>query len=686
LSKERSVIHLGPEICRRLDDALAREWLVTNGLGGYASATVAGTPTRRYHGLLVTALRPPVARAVMLAQCDELLTYDGRPYRIATTEYEDGTLDPAGYIHIAAFRLERGLPAVRYEIGDAQLDKQLWMAQGRNTTYVRYTLSARARGPAELVLRPLVNGRPFHLLTRGAARRVTVEAEAPGCVVRFDEPIPPLRLWLTGGRFEAGGDWYWRVLYRRERERGLDYLEDLFSPGVLTVTLPPGGSATLIVSTEPPERITVDAAAAWQAERRRRGELVLRAGLPADDEVGRSLVLAADAFIVVAPPAPAAGGNVGPAPARRAVIAGYHWFAPGGRDALIALPGLTLATGRPDDARAILLDLIANRRDGLVPARYAEDDGLPDHASADTTLWLFVALRAYLQATGDRALLAEVWPALVEMIAAHQHGTRFGIRADPADGLLRAGETGYQLTWMDAKAGDWVVTPRRGKPVEVNALWYSALRQMAEWAAAQAPAQAEPYARLADRVLGSFNQRFWYAPGGYLYDVIDTDGGDDAAFRPNQIMAIGLPFPVLERTRWRPVLDAVTDHLLTPYGLRTLSPGDPHYVGWYAGDAIHRDGAYHQGTVWPWLLGPYLDACWRVYGNRRTLAERLQAFANHLGRAGLGTISEIFDGDPPHSPQGGIADAASVGEVLRLWRAVRAPADDEAPPDGAGRD
>lgn len=668
------MIHLGPEVCRRLDDALAREWLVTNGLGGYASATVAGMPTRRYHGLLVAALRPPVARAVMLAQCDELLTYDGRPYRIATTEYEDGTLDPAGYIHLADFRLERGLPASRYEIGDTALEKRIWMSQGRSTTYVQYTLSPQARGPAELLVRPLVNGRPFHRLTRGAERRVAVEAEGSGCIVRFDEPMPPLRLWLPGGRFEPGGDWYWRVLYRRERERGLDCLEDLFSPGVLTVTLPPGGSATLIVSSEPPERIEVDAAAAWRREWRRRGAVVRRTGLPADDEVGQTLALAADAFIVTAPPA------------RRVVIAGYHWFAPGGRDALIALPGLTLATNRLADARAILHGLIADRRDGLVPARYGEDDGLPDHASADTTLWLFVALRAYLRATGDRALLAEVWPALVEMIAAHEQGTRFGIRADPADGLLRAGETGYQLTWMDAKAGDWVVTPRRGKPVEVNALWYSALRQMAEWATAQAPAQAEQYAWLADRVLGSFNQRFWYAPGGYLYDVIDTDAGDDASFRPNQIMAIGLPFPVLERARWRPVLDAVTDHLLTPYGLRTLSPGDPRYVGWYAGDALHRDGAYHQGTVWPWLLGPYLDACWRVYRNRQTLVERLQAFAKHLSRAGLGTISEIFDGDAPHSPQGSIADAASVGEVLRLWRAAQAPIDDGEPPvDGAGR-
>jgi predicted glycogen debranching enzyme len=485
--------------------------------------------------------------------------------------------------------------------------------------------------------------------------------------VHLPAPAPLLRLRLTGGWFESQPDWYWRVYYRRERERGFEAAEDLFSPGTLAATLPPGGEVTLVISAEPPERIETNPDVAWRLEWRRRGELEQRADLPADDDLGRTLALAADAFIVTR----ADGGADAPA-TRRSIIAGYPWFGEGGRDTLISLPGLTLATGRAPDARAILTSWLGYRRDGLLPAWFSEETGRPDYASVDTTLWLFVALRAYLRHTGDESLLTEVWAALVEIVAAHVEGTRFGIRVDPNDGLLQAGTAVYPLTWMTTgRAGDGTAPPRRGKPVEVNALWYNTVRQMAEWAEPRDRERAQEYEHLAERVESNFNRRFWNAPGGYLRDVVDSDAGDDNALRPNQIMAIGLPFPILARDRWRPVLDTVTDHLLTPFGLRTLSPGDRHYAGWYAGNAAHRDAAYHHGTVWPWLLGPYFDAYERVYGNRRAVRERLTAFKKHLSTAGLGTISEIFDGDAPHSPQGSSAQAVNVGEVLRVWHAVR---------------
>ena len=654
------MIRLGPEQCRRIEEALTREWLAPNGLGGYASATAPGTPTRAFHGLLVARLPQPVGLAVMLAQCDEMLTYEGRPYQISTTEYQDGTLAPTGYVHLAEFRLERHLPVTVYEIDDTTLEKRVWMAYGQNTTYIQYRLSATARETAELRLRPLVNGRVVGALRQGDAGRALPVTEAEiGCDLRLDDLATDLRLRLPGGWFESRPDWYWRVLYRRTREAGYDYVEDLFSPGTLAVRLRPGQTATLIVSNEALEKVEQDGDVAWQLEWRRRGQLLERATLAPDDGFGRALTLAADAFL----PHDRA--------ADRPVVTSYHWREGACRDMLIGLPGLTLATGRMAEGRAILAWLVERCRDGLLPAHAGPGADDLDYASADTTLWFFVALRAYLERGGDARLLDEIWERLKGIIAAHVEGTRFGIHVDQTDGLLWAGEMGQQLTWMDAKAGDWVVTPRRGKPVEINALWHNALRQMAVWAREREPGRAEAYDRAAEWVESSFNRRYWYAPGGYLYDVIDTDGGDDVSLRPNQILAISLPFPVLARDRWRPVLDTVTDHLLTPVGLRTLTPGDPRYIGWYAGDAIHRDSAYHQGTVVPWLIGPYLDAYLLVYRDRSTARERLLGFEKTMNVAGLGSISEIFDGDAPHSPQGCVAQATAVAEALRLWRVVQ---------------
>jgi predicted glycogen debranching enzyme len=541
------------------------------------------------------------------------------------------------------------------------------MAHGRNTTYVRYQLAATASGPITLQLKPLVSDRLCkETRRRQVGEAPAVQAEPDGCVVRVGGP-QPLRLWLPGGGFEPQPDIYWRVLYRREREGGRDYVEDLFSPGTLSATLPPGGTATLILSAEPPERIEPETEVAWRLEWRRRGELEQRAGLPPDDQLGRTLALAADAFIVGRPSL--AGG--------RAVLAGYPGLSEQRRDALIGLPGLLLTTGRAAEARTLLTAWLAEVEDGLLPARLNEATGAPEGIAADATLWLFPALRAYLAAADDRALLTDAWSTLTAIIAAHQRGAGHGIDIDPADGLLRLVGSDAALTWMDARVGE-PVTPRRGKPVEVNALWYNALRQMEAWARERDPAAADNYARAAEWVEASFNQRFWYAPGGYLSDVVDGADDEELALRPNQILAVGLPFPALARERWRPVVDAVTDHLLTPFGLRTLSPVDPRYTGWYAGDWRHQETARHQGTVVPWMIGPYCDAYDRVYRDRAALRERLKRFERALRLAGLGTISELFDGDAPHSPQGAIASAAGVGEALRAWRLARQAAGEPA--------
>jgi predicted glycogen debranching enzyme len=629
-------------------------------------------------------------RQVLLTQCDEMVTYDGRAYQISTTEYEDGTLAPAGYVHLAQFRIERGLPVTLYELNDTSVEKWVWMGYRRNTTYVRYRLAATARGPAELRLRPLLSDRPLHRLApRGQDRVPVVEPLAEGCRATLDQASAPLVLRLAGGWFEPQPDWYWRVLYRRERERGHEYVEDLFAPGTLAARLAPGGEITLIISAEPTGADEVEPGAVWQLEWRRRGTLVQQARLPEQDQVGRTLVLAADALLA-AWPEPAPGEATRPA---GAVIAGYHWLSRGGRDALIALPGLMLATGRASEARALLGGMARLRQGGLLPVRFDEETGAPSFLSADTSLWLFVALRAYLNQTGDHSLLTDLWPVLVEIVETYERGTHYGIGVDPGDGLVRAGAPGLALTWMDARSDDQPLTPRHGKPVELNALWYNALRQMAEWSATREPERAPACAMAAQHVGANFDRHFWYAPGAYLYDVLNSETGHDLTWRPNQLLAISLPFPVLARDRRRPVLDAATDRLLTPFGMRTLSPGELNYVGWYAGDAFHRERAAHQGSVWPWLLDHYRAAYYRVYGNYGALGDRLRAFEKHLKVAGLGFISEVFDGDAPHSPQGCIAGATSVAAVFQAWRAIHEglPVDEPppvprppAPDSGAG--
>jgi predicted glycogen debranching enzyme len=726
--REESMLRLDREICRNLDAVLQREWLVTNGLGSYASGTVAGANTRRYHGLLVAALRPPVARTVLVAKVDEEVEYDQRTFYLGTNEYQDGTIHPGGFVHLESFSLEDGLPVFVYRIGgpdELMLEKRIWMERGQQTTYVRYRLfrqppeqqsgtaalsanGARAEEtPAiTLTLLPFVAYRDYHAEQYGSEERHfgisalrangSQQDEGPdlaGCTVKAFEGARPYHLIATGHRatgpdFTPMGVWYWRFLHRQERERGLPDTEDYYLPGLFRARLALGGqgeqpqdSLTLIFTAEPRWATATRPGAPAKSLQRTVARQHEIAGSDAqhlsDRDRGflQQLRLAADQFLVARP---LAGSKNAGSKSHTTVIAGYHWFTDWSRDSMISLPGLALATGRFEEARS-LLETFAHYLDrGMLPNRFPDSgENLTDadYNTVDATLWYFHALDQYARLSGDTDLLGKLFPALEEIIAWHQRGTRFGIHVDAQDGLLAAGEAGVQLTWMDAKMDNWVVTPRIGKPVEINALWYNALRLMEAWAAGQGK-DSLLYGAAAARCRENFNQRFWHEPGGYLADVIDGPNGDDTSLRPNQVFALSLPHPVLDAARWRPVLDALTEHLLTSFGLRTLNQAHPAYKGHCTGDRHARDGAYHQGTVWPWLIGHYLDARLRVYGadddsacaheEERCLGA-LAAFYDHLGQAGMGSISEIFDGDAPHTPRGCIAQAWSIAEVLRLW-------------------
>ena len=461
------------------------------------------------------------------------------------------------------------------------------------------------------------------------------------------------------------GVWYWNFLHRRERERGLDYTEDLYAPGVLRCRLHPGESQFLIASAEPAEQVDLNGGRVLERERARRRALLERSGLAAEREEIRQLVLAADQFIVHRPPSTLAlPRTFSPV----TVIAGYPWFGDWGRDTMISLPGLLLSTRRYEEAAGLLRTYARYVDQGMLPNRFPDVGETPEYNTVDATLHFFIALWSYLQATQDLDLAGELYPLLAEIVRWHIHGTRYGIQVDPSDGLLRAGVPGVQLTWMDAKVEDWVVTPRYGKPVEVNALWYNALRIVDEVGRRLRRRAGRKQCReTAAQVARTFPQRFWYAPGGYLYDVVDGPSGDDPSLRPNQILALSLPFPPIGGEQARAVLRAVGEELLTPYGLRSLSPKDSAYHGRYEGDLWQRDGAYHQGTVWSWLIGPYCTAMRRVYGPQVEVRRLLEALLTHLHEAGIGSISEIFDGDPPYTPRGCIAQAWSVAEVLRAW-------------------
>jgi predicted glycogen debranching enzyme len=671
------VREVGEDRVRHAPPAVQSEWLLTNGIGGYSSGTVSGELTRRYHGLLVAALAAPLGRVVMLTTLGERVrTPDGH------VEWLTGA-DLAGHgdahgAALTAFRLELGLPHWTFRLASGVLHKRFVMVYGQNSILLRYTYEGEGR--IRLALRPFLAPRSHEQpISTDVAQPHETALHARGIELRFEAPLPCLQVRFNAPRaaFTAEQSHGPLVTYRTERDRGYAFEGGLWSPGYMRCDLSDGQSACLLASTE-----GWDIASALspddieQAERDRRRQLLADASCPPCDSVEGELVLAADQFIVTPSwrtrdIARSRAGGVEP----RSVVAGYHWFTDWGRDTMISLEGLTLATGRFPEARAILLSFAQHMKDGLIPNLFPEGDHSGLYHTADATLWMFHAVHRYTAATGDRTVVDRLLPQLQDSIERHLEGTRFNIRVDPADGLLSQGEPGYQLTWMDAKVDDWVVTPRRGKAVEINALWYNALRLTAEWTALQGDrAAAERLSAFADRAYESFNRRFWYAPGHHLFDVVDGERGDDPSLRPNQVFAISLEHPVLAPERWAPVMEVVRDRLLTPVGLRSLGPDEPDFKAQYYGDLRSRDAAYHQGTVWGWLIGPYVDAWLKLHPGATDEAARcLDGLAAHLGQAGLGTISEIFDAMPPFTPRGCIAQAWSVAEALRLWRALKHP-------------
>jgi predicted glycogen debranching enzyme len=637
-----------------------REWLVTNGLGGFASATISGEITRRYHGFLIAALPAPQGRVVMLNDLDVAV---GR---------SDGSLaslrDSGRFVD---FTLTMGLPSWRYEIDGMTIEKSVLMPARHNITYIGFRLIGGARA-IRLFLRPAVNFRRIEAaVSEPLASGYALTANGRHYEIAAGSGLPVLRLMISGcdaTSFTADGGSRHECDFVTEEQRGYDARGSLWSPGYFTVELQPDSIATLIAATEPwhtVEALHPDAARRFETERRRR--LVAMAPPAAREGLAAELVLAADSFIITPVGrvadivrAHAEGDEM------RTVIAGYHWFTDWGRDAMISLEGLTLATGRVAEGKWILRAFAHYVRDGLIPNMFPEGDCEGLYHTADATLWFFHALARYVEYTGDRATLTLILPKLQEIVRLHLEGTRFGIKADPRDGLLSQGAEGYQLTWMDAKVGDWVVTPRRGKAVEINALWYNALSLLTQWLRDARHPEADEIAGHAELTRQSFNRRFWNESRGCLYDVVDGENGDDASFRPNQIFAVSLPHPVLDRQYWRPVVDAVEQKLLTPFGLRSLAPDEPDFKSRYFGDLRARDAAYHQGTVWAWLIGPFIDAWLKVHPDKRETARGLLAgFETVVAEAGIGSISEIFDAEPPFTPRGCMAQAWSVAEVLR---------------------
>jgi predicted glycogen debranching enzyme len=621
-------------VCQDLGQSLNREWLETNGIGGFASSTITGANTRRYHGLLVAATEPPAVRCLLLSKLEETLVVGGQRFELSTNVYP-GAVHPEGYRYLAEFRVDP-FPVFTFHAGGVTLEKRVFMVQGENTVVVEYETTD---GPeCQLELRPLIAFRGYHDLTHeNSALNGNLNQSAGSFSMQPYPGLPELHVAHNARALKRRGHWYFHFEYPVERERELDFQEDLFCPCVLEFDLAPNTPAVVIASTV--MHNATESASLKVNEIGRRARIS-----PSGDPFVATLTAAAGQFIV-------RRGDL------HTIIAGYPWFSDWARDTMIALPGLTLVTGRFDVARDILLAFAGCLDRGMLPNTFPDTGAPPEYNTVDATLWFFEAVRQYLEHSNDLEFVStQLYDKLKSIIECHVNGTRFGIHLD-TDGLLSAGDSTTQLTWMDARIGDRPVTPRNGKPVEIQALWYNALRFIATLAS---DAQYEDLATKAEK---SINDSFWNEYAGYLYDVVDGDRRD-SSLRPNQVIALSLGYCAIPEARARRILAAVEHSLLTPYGLRTLAPFDPAYRGRYEGSIADRDSAYHQGTVWPWLLGPFITADARFNGQReRGLLDPLRDFA--LSR-GTGHIPEIFDGDPPHEPRGCFSQAWSVAEILRM--------------------
>lgn len=651
------MISFDRSICNDFNVAIEKEWLETNGIGGYASSTIIGANTRGYHGLLVAATRPPLGRMLLLSKVEETLTIEDRRYEISCNQYP-GTVYPEGYRYLDNFRLNP-FPVFTYIVADAAVEKSVFMIYGENTTFITYRI-IRSPVAVTLELRPLTACRDFHgRMYENRNLDMDIRREngsifiAPRGVRLFMSARVRQAAGVSAAEFQASGYWYRNFEYRMEAYRGQESHEDLYSPGYFVCTLSEGEEVTLVASTNDPSGLELESS--------RSRELRRRDSISSTDPHLSILMAAADQFLVKR-----GAGDL------FSIIAGYHWFGDWGRDTMIALPGLTLVPGRYDVARGILKNFAQYCDRGMIPNRFPEAEEQPEYNTVDASLWFIHAVKKYLDYTSDLSFVKpELFDVLAQIMQHYIHGTRYNIHMD-ADGLIYAGEAGTQLTWMDAKIGDLVVTPRRGKAVEINALWYNALRTMEQLSRRLGKmGQSFKYALLAEKAKRSFNQTFWNQAENCLYDCVDGELRD-ASIRPNQIFAISLPYRLLTDDKAKAVLKVVQRELLTPFGLRSLSPKHRDYIGHYGGDQHSRDLAYHQGTVWAWLLGPFITAYINVNGpgkEAKDFAEGLlsRLLHDHLMDAGLGTISEIFDGDPPHHPRGCIAQAWSVAEILRAY-------------------
>jgi predicted glycogen debranching enzyme len=645
------MIEIGQQICGELEGSCSREWIETNGIGGYASGTVSGMNTRRYHGLLVAATEPPLGRMVLLSKFEETLCVDGEKFELSCNQFP-GSVNPEGYKFLKRFRLDP-FPIWTYEAAGLEVEKSLFMVFDENSVVCQWRVTKKKGKPKlEIELRPLLAFRDHHHL-RHEDIGFGIDYKFEKNLVSFHpyQEMPTLYLAHNAAAIEPQGYWYRNFEYATERERGFDFTEDLYQPLILRFDL--SAEAVVIASAERPHIAVAEAFETVEIDRR--AALIESANL--SDESAMELVLAADQFIV------SRGSG-------KTVIAGYPWFSDWGRDTMIALKGLTLSINRPDVAKSILKEFSKHISDGMLPNRFPDAGETPEFNTVDATLWFFEAIRAYAERTSDYEFVRDrLYEKLVDIIEWHIRGTRYQIHVD-TDGLLFAGEPGVQLTWMDAKIGDWVVTPRIGKPVEIQALWYNALRIITDLASRFADKKRkERFFEMAEIADDSFNGQFWNGEGKCLFDVIN-DEEKDGSIRPNQIFAVSLPHSMLDPVKGRQVVKKVEAELLTPFGLRSLSPNDPSYVPIYIGSPRDRDAAYHQGTVWAWLIGPFVDAYRKVHSKdskaEQRISELISGLKEHLAQATLGQVSEIFDGDAPHHPRGCGAQAWSVAELLRI--------------------
>ncbi|HMP90772.1 MAG TPA: amylo-alpha-1,6-glucosidase [Kiritimatiellia bacterium] len=637
-------------ITNDIDQAMRREWLETNGLGGWAGSTIIGLNTRKYHAILAPAMNPPLGRFVLLSKLDETLIVDGRRLELGCNSYP-GVIHPNGDQFLEKFERE-WIPTFTYFADGIRIQKRIFSVYGQNTTVILYDVIS-APHACEMELLPLIAGRDYHWLMK-ANDRINLEYSMSADVFHMKpyEEAPDLFIKILDAQFISNPNWYYQLEYIEELDRMQDFQEDLFSPGHFKVKLEPGALFGVVVSTDNPKDL--DPFKLYDQEMKRRRELLQP--FARNSSFIKTLALAADQFVV------RRGKNL------NTIIAGYPWFSDWGRDSMISLPGLCLTTGRYDIARKIIQAFAEATSEGMLPNRFPDEGDHPEYNTADATMWFFVTIYRYWQRTGDDAYVRDhLYPLLKDIIAWHDKGTRFNIHTDK-DGLLITGTPATQLTWMDVRVGDWVVTPRHGKAVEINALWYNAFRIMALFAESFGHTKdAKAFKKRADNILPLFEKTFWNEETRCLYDYIDGDN-KNADIRPNQLFAISLPFPLLTGDRAKRVLDVVDEHLFTPLGLRSLSPTHPDYHAIYEGDLLARDGAYHQGTVWGWLIGPYITALIKVRGKAEA-ASRIALIKKHMQthftEQGIGTIAEIFDGNPPHAPKGCFAQAWSVAELLR---------------------